>query len=549
MNGASPRTAELAVVGAGPAGVEAAVTAAGYGVDVVLIDEQPAPGGQVYRAAPGAFPARGGGPGPDEAAGDAMRARLAASPVEARAGERVWSVVARAGIIAPAPFAPKLPGPGPVPAPKPDRAPSPSAPPAFDPAPDLETETEAMRREAGLPSGGDAWFRLDTVGANGPRAVLADCLVLAPGAVERVAPFPGWTLPGVIGLGAATVLLKSQRLLPGRRVVVAGAGPLVPAVAAGIVKAGGTVAAVVDLAGPSDWLRALPRLAAMPRLLGRGAGWIVRIAGARVPILFRHSVRSAAGRRALEEVTVAPVGPDGSWRGGAPGGGAPGGDGRAAERRIEADALAVGHGLAPATEIARLLRLRHRFSRAEGGWLPETDLWGQTSLAGCHTAGDAAGVHGAAAAAHSGRAAGISAALHARRIRPDVALARVRRARRAHARAARFGAAMGRLAALPPALVASMPADTVVCRCEDVTRREIEEAVAQGAREVNQLKHFTRCGMGPCQGRVCGGGGGRAARRPHRGRSRRGAEGRRAVDRPGAVSPGRDGRPRGPVRL
>ena len=502
MNGAPPRTAELAVVGAGPAGVEAAVTAAGYGVDVVLIDEQPAPGGQVYRAAPGAFPARGRVPGPDEAAGDAMRARLAASPVEARAGERVWSVVARAGIIASAPFAPKLPGPEPGPAPKPDRAPSPSAPPAFDPAPDLETETEAMRRETGLPSGGDAWFRLDTVGADGPRTVLADCIVLAPGAVERVVPFPGWTLPGVIGLGAATVLLKSQRLLPGRRVVVAGAGPLVPAVAAAIVKAGGTVAAVADLAGPSDWLRALPRLAAMPRLLGRGAGWLVRIAGARVPILFRHSVRSAAGRRALEEVTVAPVGPDGSWRGGAPGDAT--GGGQAMERRIEADALAVGHGLAPATEIARLLRLRHRFSRAEGGWLPETDLWGQTSLAGCHAAGDAAGVHGAAAAAHSGRAAGISAALYARRIRPDVALARVRRARRGHARAARFGAAMGRLAALPPALVVSMPADTVVCRCEDVTRREIEEAVAQGAREVNQLKHFTRCGMGPCQGRVCG---------------------------------------------
>ena len=504
MNGASPRRiADLAVVGAGPAGIEAAVTAAGYGLDVVLLDEQPAPGGQVYRAAPSAFPARGGPPGPDEAAGDAMRARLAASPVEARAGERVWSVLARARLIAPAPFAPpfapKPPGPGPEPGLKLDRAPSPDPHPAFDPAPDTAADMAAMREEAGFPVDGAPRFRLDTVGADGARTVFAESLVLAPGAVERVAPFPGWTLPGVIGLGAATVLLKSQRLLPGRRVVVAGAGPLVPAVAAAIVKAGGAVAAVVDLAGPSDWLRALPRLAAAPRLLGRGAGWIVRIAGARVPILFRHSVRSAAGRGAVEEVTVAPVGADGSRRGGAPDGGRAG-----AERRIEADALAIGHGLAPATEIARLLRLRHRFSRAEGGWLPETGVWGQTSLAGCYAAGDAAGVHGAAAAAHSGRVAGIAAALDARRVRPDVALARLRRARRAHARAARFGAAMNRLAALPPALVVSMPADTVVCRCEDVTRREIEEAIAQGAREVNQLKHFTRCGMGPCQGRVCG---------------------------------------------
>ena len=482
MNGASPRTADLAVIGAGPAGVEAALTAAGHGLDVVLLDEHPAAGGQVYRAVPHAFPA-GGHPGPDEAAGHAMRRRLAASPVEARAGERVWSVLARSGLAAPGPAVPECPEPNPDP------------------------DAAAMQEEAGFPADGAARFRIDAVGEHGLRAVFAASLVLAPGAVERIAPFPGWTLPGVIGLGAATVLLESQRLLPGRRVVVAGAGPLVPAVAAAIVEAGGAVAAAVDLAGPSEWLRALPRLAGMPRLLGRGAGWIVRIAGARVPVLFRHSVCSAAGRGAVEEVTVAPVGPDGSWRSEPRGGPGPEqgpGQERAAERRIAADALTVGHGLAPATEIGRLLRLRHRFSRAEGGWRPVTDAWGRTSLAGCYAAGDGAGVYGAAAAVQSGRIAGTAAALDAGRLRADAAEAHARRARRAQARAARFGAAMSRLAALRPALAASIPADTVVCRCEDVTRREIEEAVSAGAVEVNQLKHFTRCGMGPCQGRICG---------------------------------------------
>ena len=319
--------------------------------------------------------------------------------------------------------------------------------------------------------------------------------MLCPGAVERVVPFPGWTLPGVIGLGAATVLLKSQRLLPGRRVVVAGAGPLVPAVAAAIVKAGGTVAAVADLGGPSDWLRALPRLAAMPRLLGRGAGWIVRIAGARVPVLFRHAIRSAEGRGELEEVTVAPIDADGAWRGEV--GDRPG-------RRIAADALAVGHGLAPATEIGRLLRLRHRFSRAEGGWRPVTDEWGRTSLPRCYVAGDGAGVYGAAAAVQSGRITGVAAALDAGRIEPGAAAARARRLRRTQTQAARFGAAMSRLTALRPAMVESIPAGTIVCRCEDVTRQRIEDAIAQGAVEVNQLKDFTRCGMGPCQGRMCG---------------------------------------------
>ena len=464
----SVRTADLAVIGAGPAGVEAAVTAAEHGLDVVLLDENPHAGGQVYRAAPATFPPAGGGPDAD--AGDALRERLAASPVEARVSERVWSVLARSELA-------ESDSGGPEP-----------SPPATEPG-------GGLAEEAGFRPGGSARYRIDTAGPDGVRTVFSAGIVLSPGAVERVVPFPGWTLPGVIGLAAATVLIKSQRLLPGRRVVVAGAGPLVPAVAAGIVKAGGTVVAVVVLEGSSDWLRALPRIAAMPRLLARGSGWVARIAAARVPVFFRHSVRSAAGNGELETLTISPVDPAGRWYGEAV---------RRGERRIVADALAIGHGLTPATDLGRLLRLRHRFARAEGGWRPITDEWGRTSLPHCYVAGDGGGIRGAAAAVESGRMAGIGAALDAERLAPDDASARARRARRAHARAVRFGAAMARLTALRPAMVETIPPDTVVCRCEDVTRREIEDAISEGAVEVNQLKHFTRCGMGPCQGRVCG---------------------------------------------
>ena len=455
------------MVGAGPAGVEAAVTAAGYGLDVVLLDEFPTAGGQVYRSPPTAL--HSGDRGSDEAAGSALRERLAASPVEAWAGERVWSVLDRAALAGPDSSSPAAEG--------------------------LTPDARSMEEEAGFTAESPARFRLDTLGAQGARSVFAAGIVLCPGTVERIVPFPGWTLPGVIGLGAATVLVKSQRLLPGHRVVVAGAGPLVPAVAAAILKKGGAVVAAVDLGAPSDWLRALPRLGAMPRLLARGGGWLARIAGGRVPVLFRHSIRSAAGGRELETVTVAPVDAAGRWRN------LPEGRG---ERRIAADALAVGHGLAPATEIGRLLRLRHRFSRTEGGWRPDMDEWGRTSLPRCYVAGDGAGVYGAAAAVWSGRIAGFTAAVDAGRIDAGSAAARARPLRRAQTRAARFGAALGRLTALRPAMVASIPPSTVVCRCEEVTRLEIENAVARGAVEVNQLKHFTRCGMGPCQGRICG---------------------------------------------
>lgn len=89
-------------------------------------------------------------------------------------------------------------------------------------------------------------------------------LIAAIGTHERVVPFPGWTTPGVIGLAATTILLKSQRMLPGRATLVAGCGPLLLAVAAGILKGGGSVVAVVDVAGPGEWLARLLEVVNLP---------------------------------------------------------------------------------------------------------------------------------------------------------------------------------------------------------------------------------------------------------------------------------------------
>lgn len=422
---------ELIVLGAGPAGIGAALSAAECGVRVLVLDEDAAGGGQVYRAMPESFRMRQGvAREADAEIGEQQRGLLRESSARTAFGRQVWSVA---------------PG-----------------------------------------------YRVEALGPSGPESWDAKALVVATGTSERVVPFPGWTLPGVIGLAGATLLLKAQQTLPGERTVVAGCGPLLAAVASGIIKAGGRVAALADLSGPADWMRALPSLAGQPRLLLRGAGWLRRVRRAGAPILFRHTIREVRGAGNGLAVELAPVDRE------------RGALSYAAARRIEADAVAVGHGLIPATEVTRLLGAEHVYRAEVGGWVPVRDSDGRTSRAGLYVAGDGAGISGAAAAHLEGRLAGLAAALDLGRLSQNAFAARAVGLHRRLRWAAQAGQAMARLMALRPKQVASVPPEVVVCRCEDVTRGEIDAAIADGARDLNQLKAWTRCGMGPCQGRMCG---------------------------------------------
>lgn len=401
MTGA-PRNWEVMVLGAGPAGMAAAIEA---GPGALLLDEQAAAGGQMFRAPPPGLRAPAT---PDSRTGDRLRAALAASGATHLPGRQVWCA--------------------------------------------------------------EPGFRLHAIGPDGPEVHEAPKLILATGALERIIPVPGWTLPGVIGLAAATLLLKAHGVLPGRRVVVAGTGPLLYAVAAGILKGGGAVAALVDSATAADWRKARSAMLAQPGLLARGAAWRARLAAARVPVLHGHAVTALHGQESLAEVEIAPLG------------GGP-------SRRIAADACTLGHGLAPDTAITRLLGAKHVFAARSGGWIAATDEQLATSVPGLHVAGDAAGIAGARAAESRGLRA---------------ARAALGRAVPPPSRAERFGAAMAALMQPPASLVAAIPPETIICRCEGITRAEVDAAIEAGARDANQAKNWTRCGMGPCQGRLCG---------------------------------------------
>jgi thioredoxin reductase/bacterioferritin-associated ferredoxin len=419
---------DVLVLGAGPAGVNAALAASAAGLKVALFDENPAAGGQVYRAPVAAVVSSSADPRAEQP-GDALRRALAQSAVTTYLDHVVWAVTAD--------------------------------------------------------------YRVDAAGPAGPVHCTGRALIVATGTTERVVPFDGWTTPGVIGLAAATILLKSQGILPGRSTLVAGCGPLLAAVAAKTIEGGGKVEAIADIAGLGDWGRTLPAMVSRPDLMREGFHWWREIRRAGVPIHSRHTIIKVEPAGDRLRATLAPCDAAGRPLSG--------------ERRsVVADCIAVGHGLTPSTEITRLLRAEHRYSRQAGGWIATADKDGRTSRPRLYVAGDGAGIAGAAAASHHGTLAGLACAIDLGGTGAARRRSHASAERQAHIKAARFGRSMAQLMALRPGHIDSIGPQTIVCRCEDVTRAEIDAACDAGAHEVNQLKAWTRCGMGPCQGRTCG---------------------------------------------
>jgi NADPH-dependent 2,4-dienoyl-CoA reductase/sulfur reductase-like enzyme len=304
----------------------------------------------------------------------------------------------------------------------------------------------------------------------------ADGLVLATGGYERVLPFPGWTLPGVLTAGGAQAMLKAGLVLPGRRVVVGGSGPLLLPVASGLAAAGADVVGLYDASDPRALFRHVRALSWNAGKVIEGVGYAARLARYGVRLRFGWSVIAAHGSDRLEAVTV--KGPNGH------------------ELRVECDALAVSHGMLPHTEIAQSLgaRLTPRGEVA-------VDTEQRTDVPNLWAAGEATGIGGAALSLVEGEIAGRSAAARLRGGAPKdlVAPQRTRR------KLAAFADAIGTAYTDPPGWADRVGDETVLCRCEEVTAASVREAVSElGATDLRTVKLLTRAGMGWCQGRICG---------------------------------------------
>jgi NADPH-dependent 2,4-dienoyl-CoA reductase/sulfur reductase-like enzyme len=325
----------------------------------------------------------------------------------------------------------------------------------------------------------------------GWRELESELLVVATGARESVPPFPGWTLPGVMTAGAAQRLAKVHGVAPGRRVVVAGSGPLLPLVANELVRRGARVMAVLEGNPAARWLRrGLPGWGDWDRFLeGMDALRLLRMA--RVPYRTGSGVIRAEGSGALEAVVVARLD-----AGGSP---VPG-----SEKSIPVDTLCLGFGFVPNTEVTQLAGCAHDFHPERGGWVPRTVGLVETTVPFVFVAGEAGGIAGAKAAMGTGHVAALIAAGRLGRLGNGELTRAVRRCQRGLGGELRFAARLNALVRPGTGQDALVADDTILCRCQRVSAGEVRRAVAQGARQLDALKLYTRVGQGLCQGRTCG---------------------------------------------
>lgn len=416
-----PEACDVAVVGAGPAGLAAGAMCARAGLATVVLDENPEVGGQVYRSITSTPVTRKEVLGADYWRGAALARDLVESGASIARETVVWSV--------------------------------------------------SRNREIALSSRGQT------------QMLAARRIILATGAIERPFPIPGWTLPGVMTAGGAQTLLKSSALVPKGRVVLAGSGPLLWLLAAQLLRAGGTIDAILDTTPRANWRRAFRHAPAflLSAYVIKGLA-LMREVRSRTRVVAGVTALAVQGRNKAEEVVYTAAGK---------------------EARLPVDHVLLHQGVVPNVNLAMSIGIEHRWDQRQLCWAPVLDASGSSSVPGIAIVGDGAGIAGALAAEERGRLAALSA-IDALKGLPDHT-ARSEPAIRQTLQRAELGRAfLDELYRPAPQFRIPAGDDTVVCRCEEVTAGSIRDTVRLGCEGPNQLKAFLRCGMGPCQGRLCG---------------------------------------------
>ena len=309
-------------------------------------------------------------------------------------------------------------------------------------------------------------------------------LIIATGTYEKIIPFEGWTIPGVIGLAACTVIIKAHHFIPSKKIILAGNGPLLMLVAYYIIKFGGKIDAIVDTSSKIDWIKSTLSLMTNPKNFRDGIKWVFKILLNRIPIYSNSTIEKAFEVDGGIKVILRNLK-------------------TGKTKNIISETIAIGHGLIPSTDITRLLRADHIYDEQKGGWIAKVDRFLRSSVSGVYLAGDGAGISGALAASDKGLLASLALLFDKKIITQNEFDHDSHKILKKLDKYDMFAKAISKLNSTPKKLIKNIENGTVICRCEDITKGEILRAVDQGARDINQIKSWTRLGMGPCQGRTC----------------------------------------------
>jgi NADPH-dependent 2,4-dienoyl-CoA reductase/sulfur reductase-like enzyme len=315
--------------------------------------------------------------------------------------------------------------------------------------------------------------------------VSADKIIIASGAQERPVPVPGWELPGVMSAGAGQILMKSAAMIPSDGVVLAGSGPLLLLLATQYLDAGVAVSAVVETTSRFALRSAVGNLpAAIPGMdyLLKGVGMLIRIKREKVPF-FKHSTDlKLHGDTQLEGISFR------SDEG---------------DHFLESRLVLLHQGVIPQLHLAQAANCKTIWNPNQQCWNAKVDEWGQSSVPGIFVAGDGARIMGAQASAAHGRLSAMQVCYELGKVTLSLRSRLSSTIRRKYNRHVAVRPFLDSFYAVSDAYL--VPDDeTLVCRCEEVTAGEIKKLVKLGCMGPNQAKAFSRCGMGPCQGKMCG---------------------------------------------
>jgi bacterioferritin-associated ferredoxin len=290
-------------------------------------------------------------------------------------------------------------------------------------------------------------------------------------------------------LGGLQKLVVQDRVLPGRRFLLAGSSPLLFPVAKSLLDAGAEIVAFCDATKIKDHMRMIPQLLHRKSMVHEAAAYVFPVFKASLPTYRPYAVVAAQGTARVEEVTIAKL--DKEWKP------IPG-----TEKPFNIDVVGLNYGYLPSSRLARLCGCVHVYDPIQICWKPETDRFMRSSIPEIYVAGDSTGIAGADMAEVQGRIAATHIAAELGRLSSLDLKVRLRSLDKIQTRLQKYASVLNSVYSLRPGLYRVMDKKTIVCRCEQVTVEEVLAGIEWGYRNINEIKRM-RAGLGLCQGRTC----------------------------------------------